>query len=122
MAQGIFKQPVVRRSFVWQPQIYDLDTWKANIGDSEYYIIDGLYVCWFSIQLTLDIQINTMLQIRGCPMNMTLFGTLYSNLTGSVGSTNQITTGGRFYPRPNITGKLTRSSWFTSCIIGVNNY
>jgi len=117
MASGTLHKETVVRTYTWTYHIYDLNTKKFEVTGT-YYRFDKFYLGWWNYQLPAAYNIDTMLVIRNLPMTTTLLGTVYCNLTGSVGSTNQITTQA-FYPRPNIIGTLGKNSWFTGCIIGI---
>ena len=116
---NVFPNPIA--TFTWTPQVYDATTYKASLPSMEGYRIGRLYILPFSTNLTSNISIATMFQIRGLPTTMTVIGgqVYYAGTTGQLGDRTVQIANSTVYFRPNWTGTFASGSVLSGLILGI---
>lgn len=114
-------------SGVWTPQLYDLDTFKRNLGNGNYFKIGKFVVATLYVENPDLSGISTMMQIRNVPMDFVTGGMFYLAALTSGNGANQTIQGttGKVYFRPNIVStqlsNQTAPGIFSMTIFGVMN-
>lgn len=106
----------------WVPHLYDLDTKIMEGSPQTYYKIGGVCFATYSIDLSADLTVQTMLQIRNLPFSRCWTGTFWSTSwgggTGANVRTVQPSSGSANF-RPNITGTFGSGKTFSGILIGM---
>lgn len=105
----------------WVPHLYDLDTKIMEGSPQTYYKIGGVCFAPYSIDLSADLTVQTMLQIRNLPFSRCWTGTFWSTSWGGGAGANVRTvqpSGGSANFRPNITGTFGSGKTFSGVLIG----
>ena len=106
----------------WSPQIYDYETLKLTLTNAgEYIRIGSLAVFSFNVRIDTAITFNTMLQIRGFPFSVRIFGgNMYcaGTATNFAERTIQYAVNA-VYLRPNFTGTMGSGYWWSGMFIGI---
>ena len=106
----------------WVPHLYDLDTKILEGSPQTYYKIGGVCFAPYSITLSADLTVQTMLQIRNLPFTNCWTGSFWSTSWGGGTSANVRTvqpSSGSANFRPNITGTFGSGKTFSGVLIGM---
>ena len=106
----------------WVPHLYDMDTKIMEGSPQTYYKIGGVCFAPYSIDLSADLTVQTMLQIRNLPFSRCWTGTFWSTSWGGGTGANVRTvqpSGGSANFRPNITGTFGSGKTFSGVLIGM---
>lgn len=112
----------VNQTGTWSPQLYDYETYKTTLTNmGEYIRIGSLAVFSFNARVDASITFSTMLQVRGFPFSVRIFGgNMYcAGATNSLGDKTIQYTGNAVYLRPNYTGTVAAPAWWSGCFIGI---
>ena len=105
----------------WVPHLYDLATKLLEGSPQTYYKIGGVCFAPYSITLSADLTVQTMLQIRNLPFANCWTGSFWSTSWGGGTGANVRTvqpSGGSANFRPNITGTFGSGKTFSGVLIG----
>lgn len=106
----------------WVPHLYDLDTKVLEAPPQTYYKIGGLYFATYSITLSADLTLGTMLQIKNLPFTYCWHGSFWStSWAGGAGvpvRTVQSDSDVALF-RPNITGTFGSGKKLSGILIGI---
>ena len=106
----------------WVPHLYDLDTKVLEGSPQTYYKIGGVCFAPYSITLSADLTLQTMLQIRNLPFTNCWTGSFWSTSWGGGDGVQMRVvqpSSGQVNFRPNITGTFGSGKTFSGVLIGM---
>lgn len=106
----------------WTPHLYDLDTKVLECSPQTYYKIGGVCFAPYSITLSADLTLQTMLQIRNLPFTNCWTGSFWSTSWGGGEGVPMRTVqpiSGQANFRPNILGTFGSGKTFSGVLIGI---
>ena len=106
----------------WTPHLYDLDTKVLEGSPQTYYKIGGICFAPYSITLSADLTLQTMLQIRNLPFTNCWTGSFWSTSWGGgegVPMRTVQSSSGQANFRPNIIGTFGSGKTFSGVLIGI---
>jgi hypothetical protein len=110
----------------WTPHLYDLNTFVRALPDQLYWRCGKIVVARLWGNNINFSGVNTMIQIRNCPMGFIAGGSVYIGALskGGADTTIQAATEG-VYLRPNITSAsftdAANPGWVSMMLIGIEN-
>lgn len=109
----------------WTATIYDYETFRYTIPTPCTYFKIGRMVFMIIPTITFPqaITISQMLQIRGLPNGVTVFGgnVYFAGITGQLGDRTIQANATGVYLRPNWTGTLGTGHILTALLIGITS-